>query len=60
MHDQLINRYLVLEGPRHGIYLVYWITPGQRPSAWSRATARDLAELELQLTEQAETAASRE
>lgn len=59
MGDQLINRYLVPEGLRHGIYLVYWIAPSQRPSGWSRATARDLVELWEQLKEQAEVAAGR-
>jgi hypothetical protein len=59
MHNQLIDRYLVPEGLRHGIYLVYWITPVQCPTSWSRTVKHNLAELELQLTEQAEAAAGR-
>jgi hypothetical protein len=59
MGSQLINRYLVPEELRHGIYLVYWITPDQRPSNWSRTKAGDLAELRSQLAEQAEAAAGR-
>ncbi|GFJ77364.1 hypothetical protein Phou_015440 [Phytohabitans houttuyneae] len=32
LHDQLVQRYLVATGQRHGIYLVYWVSPDQRPS----------------------------
>ncbi len=33
--DQLDRRYLVPTGLRHGIYLVYWVTPDQRPAGWT-------------------------
>ena len=36
--NQLIDRYLVPKNRRHGIYLVYWITPTQRADGWSRDT----------------------
>lgn len=31
LRDQLVQRYLAATGQRHGIYLVYWIPPEQRP-----------------------------
>jgi hypothetical protein len=56
MHQQLIRRYLIPEQRRYGIYLVYWITPGQRPPGWSRTTAADPKALAQQLREQAHQA----
>jgi hypothetical protein len=32
MHDQLVQRYLIPAGYQHGIYLVYWVDPSQRPA----------------------------
>jgi hypothetical protein len=30
MHDQLVEKYMLPKGERHGIYLVYWTDPAQR------------------------------
>ncbi|WP_235783455.1 hypothetical protein [Amycolatopsis orientalis] len=56
MQNQLINRYLVPKGRRHGIYLVYWIAPSQRPDGWSRTKAADVAALKRKLNEQVQHA----
>lgn len=32
LRQQLVQRYLAATGQRHGIYLVYWVPPGQRSS----------------------------
>ena len=32
--DQLVKGYLEGTDRRHGIYLVYWIAPDQRPAEW--------------------------
>jgi hypothetical protein len=53
MQDQLIDRYLIPKNRRHGIYLVYWITPTQRPDGWSRTKRADMATLARELDEQA-------
>jgi hypothetical protein len=38
MREQLIERYLVPQGRRHGILLIYWIHPDRRPRQnWSKA-----------------------
>ncbi len=34
--DQLVQRYLKPAGLHHGIYLVYWVNPQQRPASWTR------------------------
>lgn len=40
--EQLVERYLDSGPFRHGIYLVYWIDPAERPStSASKATTRD-------------------
>lgn len=57
MQDQLIDRYLIPRNRRHGIYLVYWITPAQRPDGWSRTKAAEMAILARELDEQARQAA---
>ncbi|MEU4667507.1 hypothetical protein AB0F91_05930 [Amycolatopsis sp. NPDC023774] len=57
MKNQLIDRYLKPKNRRHGIYLVYWITPDQRPAGWSRTKAADVAALAHELDEQARQAA---
>ncbi|WP_254897368.1 hypothetical protein [Amycolatopsis sp. Hca4] len=57
MKNQLIDRYLIPKNRRHGIYLVYWITPDQRPGGWSRTNAADRATLKHELDEQARQAA---
>jgi hypothetical protein len=56
MHDQLIDRYLIPRTLRHGIYLIYWITPAQRPPGWSRTKAADKATLQRELDDQARRA----
>jgi hypothetical protein len=56
MHQQLIDRYLIPQQRHYGIYLVYWITPDQRPPTWSPTTAADPDTLTQQLHEQANQA----
>lgn len=56
MHNQLVQRYLVPSGLRHGIYLVYWVTHDQRPPGWSRTSLPNLDDLQSQLENQASTA----
>jgi len=52
MQDQLVQRYLIPAGLQHGIYLVYWIDPDQRPAGSAKGpTDRD--RLKQQLTQQA-------
>jgi hypothetical protein len=55
LQDQLAQRYLIPAGLEYGIYLVYWIEPGQRP-AGSPASPADRDPLLQRLTEQAATA----
>ncbi|VVJ21482.1 Uncharacterised protein [Amycolatopsis camponoti] len=57
MQAQLIDRYLVPLKRRYGIYLVYWITPTQRPDGWSKTKAADKVALERDLAGQARRAA---
>jgi len=54
MREQLVERYLAPTGRRHGIYLVYWTTPNQRPTGMSRSTSPDARDLKRALTNQAE------
>lgn len=58
MDNQLVQRYLVPHGLRHGIYLVYWVTPDQRPPTWSRTNHANLDDLQDQLARQVSTAPS--
>lgn len=58
MHKQLVQRYLVPSGLRHGIYLVYWVTPDQRPTRWSRTNHANRDDLQDQLARQASAAPS--
>lgn len=51
--QQLDRKYLVPTGLRHGIYLVYWVTPTQRPQRWTREHA-DVEGLRALLTAQAQ------
>ncbi len=51
LHDQLVQRYLLPAGLRHGIYLVYWTDPGQR-----RGGHADRDQLMRELTQQAASA----
>lgn len=51
MHDQLVSRYLIPAGLRHGIYLVYWVPPSQRRTR--RRTHLYKGELLHQLQKQA-------
>jgi len=53
MRKQLVDLYLTPIGRRHGIYLVYWTTPSQRPAGMSRATWPDAGELKHVLANQA-------
>lgn len=41
MVDQLAQQYLVPTRVNHGIYLVYWVSPEQRPSTWTRRDRDD-------------------
>ncbi len=54
MQDQLVNRYLIPAELQCGIYLVYWIDPGQRPTRTTICT--DPGELLRQLNGQAASA----
>jgi hypothetical protein len=55
MREQLIDRYLIPQGRRHGILLVYWIHPDRRPSkGWSKARYPDKEILRATLREQAD------
>jgi hypothetical protein len=56
MTDQLIERYLVPRGRSHGVYLVYWITPAQRPKDWSRRQFVQPIDLMTVLRKQADVA----
>ncbi|GAA3048028.1 hypothetical protein [Actinokineospora globicatena] len=56
LREQLIDRYLVPLDRRHGIYLVFWIKPEQRPADWSRTLAADLDAFRLRLQAQADEA----
>jgi hypothetical protein len=56
MHDQLIEQYLKPLGKQHGVYLVYWVTPEQRPDGWSAVQNADPDELLAILREQANEA----
>jgi hypothetical protein len=56
MHGQLIHRYLVPADLTHGMYLVYWITPEQRPDGWSHTKARTIHQLREELDDQARRA----
>ncbi len=58
MHNQLEQRYLVPSGLRHGIYLVYWVTPDQRPGSWSRTKNANKGNLEAELRIQASNISS--
>lgn len=50
---QLVDRYLRPLGLRHGIFLVYWVRPDQRPSTWNKSRGADPEALLDQLREQA-------
>ncbi|MGH3870749.1 MAG: hypothetical protein ACRDSR_04410 [Pseudonocardiaceae bacterium] len=58
MDNQLVQRYLVPLGLQHGIYLIYWITPDQRPKGWVRTKRTDRNDIQEQLERQASTAPS--
>lgn len=51
--NQLAQRYLEPTGRRHGIYLVYWIAPEQRPSRWAYSGPIDREEVLESLGRQA-------
>lgn len=53
MRDQLAGRYLHPTARRHGILLVYWIRPDQRPAGWSRSRYPSVADLTTELRAQA-------
>lgn len=59
MNNQLIERYLVPMGRQHGIYLVYWIKPEQRPPNWPKQRAADPNDLLSDLRAQAREAQRR-
>ncbi|WP_216207021.1 hypothetical protein [Amycolatopsis aidingensis] len=56
MRAQLIDRYLIPEGRRHGILLIYWIHPDRRPSGrgWPKNLHPDKDALRATLKEQAD------
>ena len=55
MQDQLAQRYMIPTGLQHGIYLVYWIDPDQRPAGSAKGPAdRDVLMQQL-MTQAAET-----
>lgn len=53
MHDQLVQLYLIPTRVPYGIYLVYWITPDQRPEGWTQQNRHDLQTVQQQLDQQA-------
>lgn len=53
MKEQLIGRYLRPTGQRHGILLVYWLSPDQRPEGWSRTLHPSKEALAAELQKQA-------
>ncbi len=57
IQDQLIDRYLTPEGQTHGIYLVYWVSPDQRPPSWRASTETDMTALQQRLLNQTTAAA---
>lgn len=56
MRAQLIDRYLVPQGRRHGILLIYWIHPDRRPTGrgWPKSLHPDKDALQATLQEQAD------
>lgn len=55
MRAQLIERYLVPQGRRHGIMLIYWIHPDRRPQqGWPKNLHPDKEALQATLQKQAE------
>lgn len=59
MRAQLIDQYLLPLRRRHGLYIVYWIKPEQRPAGWSRTRFTDKDALLAELQQQADDARSR-
>lgn len=56
MRDQLVQQYLVPTGVHHGVYLIYWVTPEQRPSqptSWTRKDRNDHHALVQEMKSQA-------
>lgn len=56
MRDQLIERYLIPAKRSHGLFLVYWVDPGQRRDNGPRSGVSDVATLTAQLDAQARVA----
>jgi hypothetical protein len=56
LKNQLVDQYLLPSGQRHGIYLVYWVDPAQRPATWRSIGHSGRAELTRQLCQQASEA----
>jgi len=55
MRKQLIERYLVPQGRRHGILLIYWIHPDRRPRQnWSKTAYPEKDALHAMLRAQAD------
>ncbi|GAB3219285.1 hypothetical protein GCM10027447_01780 [Glycomyces halotolerans] len=54
MQEQLYEKYLDPLQLSHGLYLVFWVRPDQRPNEWSRAAHPDPDALLQQLQVQAE------
>ncbi len=56
--QQLVLRYLIPTGTRHGVYLVYWVDPVWHPAGWTGRVQHDAAALRQTLSEQAAEVAS--
>jgi hypothetical protein len=54
MARQLVVRYLAVMNREHGVYLVYWITPSQRPQSWRSGLPNTASDLMSELRRQAD------
>lgn len=56
MREQLIERYLIPQGRRHGVLLIYWIHPDRRPAGrtWPKNFLPDKDTLQATLQGQAD------
>jgi hypothetical protein len=56
LQEQLVERYLRPMELPHGIYLVYWLPPEQRPSSWNKSRGADRETFLRELREQSAAA----
>jgi hypothetical protein len=54
MATQLVERYLGVMNREHGVYLVYWVTPSQRPESWRSGLPNADTDLMSELRRQAD------